>query len=232
MAARSSWRASSSEKPKRLSPMRLGSPPGSSLWSIFEARLARVLGRAQQLGAAHQRELGLAVRDLLGEAVDQVLGHVAPGVRVEELARRGGQPVGDRLGRIAAAAERRGEARADVGKEFQHRDGIDLAAKGGGADRGTRVGQREAGRFGAEGDVGAFAGRLAGRVGDLAAADQDGRTRIDRHLAITHVTSALISASLRPASCRTLLVCSPRSATFGPLCTGEPEKRKGGAGDL
>ena len=231
MAARSSWRASSSEKPKRLSPMRVGSPPGSSLWSIFEAGLARVLGRAQQLRAAHQRQLGLALRDLLGEAIDQVLGHVAPGMRVEELARRGGQPVGDRLGRIAAAAERRGEARADVGKEFQHRDGIDLAAKGRGADRGAGVGQREAGRLGAEGDVGAFAGRLAGRVGDLAAADEDGRTRID-HVAIAHVTSALISASLRPASCRTLLVCSPRSATFGPLCTGEPEKRKGGAGDL
>ena len=149
-----------------------------------------------------------------------------PGMGVEELARRRVQAVGDALGRIAAAAERRGEARADVGEEFQDRERIDLAAERFGADRGAGVGEREPRRLGAEGDVRAFAGRLARRVGDLAAADQDGRTRID------HLTRALISASLRPASASTLLVCSPRSATFGPLCTGEPEKRKGGAGDL
>src|SRR6185436_8168223 len=105
--------------------------------------------------------------------------------------------------------------------------GIDLAAEPGAADRRARVGEREAGGLGTESDVRSFAGRLAGRVGDLAAADQDGRPRIDRHLAI-----ALISASPRPASSSTLLVCSPRFATLGPLCTGEPEKRKGGAGDL
>src|SRR5229473_2268602 len=38
--------------------------------------------------------------------------------------------------------------------------------------------------------------------------------------------------SLEGVPARTLLVCSPRLATLGPLCTGEPENRKGGAGDL
>src|SRR5262249_40659076 len=33
-------------------------------------------------------------------------------------------------------------------------------------------------------------------------------------------------------SASTPLVCSPSSATLGSLCSGEPEKRKGGAGDL
>src|ERR1700757_4317510 len=40
-----------------------------------------------------------------------------------------------------------------------------------------------------------------------------------------------ISSGLSPPSASTLLVCSPRLATLGPLCTGDPEKRKGGAGD-
>src|SRR6185369_1958255 len=50
-------------------------------------------------------------------------------------------------------------------------------------------------------------------------------------VATDHFTRAAISSALRPACSSTLLVCSPRFATFGPLCTGDPEKRKGGAGD-
>ena len=62
--------------------------------------------------------------------------------------------------------------------------------------------------------------------GDLASADQNGGTRID------HFTRASISDGVRPACASTALVSSPSAATLGPLCSGEPEKRKGGAGDL
>ena len=191
-----------------------------------EAGLARVLRRAQQLGAADQRQLGLAVRDFLGKAIDEVLGHVAPGVGVEQLPWHGMQTVCDALGRVGAAAERRSEARADIGEEFEHGHGIDLAAKGVRADRGSGIVDGEACCLGAERDIRPLAGRLAGRVGDLAASDQDGRTGVD------HFRSASTSAALSPASASTLFVCSPRSATLGPLCRAEPEKRKGGAGDL
>src|SRR5947209_15692053 len=92
------------------------------------------------------------------------------------------------------------------------------------ADRSARVLQGELCRVGAEGDAGPFAGGLARRVGDLAAADEDRRARID------HLASVSISSALNPASASTLLVCSPRLATFGPLSSFDSENRKGGAG--
>src|SRR5206468_7063777 len=60
-------------------------------------------------------------------------------------------------------------------------------------------------------------------VADGARGDQPGRT--------SHRRSAAISAGLRPASASTLSVCSPSDETLGPLCSVEPEKRKGGAGE-
>ena len=184
-----------------------------------ETGLARDLGRAQQLGAADQRELGLAGRDLLGEAVHQILRHVSAGVAVEQLARRGVQAARDALGRVGRAAEWRGEARADVAEELHHRDRIDLVAQHVAADLRLGILERGVGGLGAEGDPRAFARRFACGVRDLAAADQDGSARID-HFNTT------------PASASTLSVSSPRSGTRGPLCIGEPENRNGGAGDL
>ncbi len=83
------------------------------------------------------------------------------------------------------------------------------------------------GGLGTEGHAGALARRRADRVGDLAGADQDGGTRID------HFTRASISDAREAgfAQARSS-VSSPKPATLGPLCSGEPEKRKGGAGDL
>ena len=140
-----------------------------------------VLGAAQKLGAADQCQLGLAVGDFLGEAVHQVLGHVAAGVGVEQLPWRGAQAVGDAFGRIARTAERRGEARTDVAEELEDGQRVELASERLGADRGARVCERRASGFGAKGDARAFARGFACNVRDLAASDQDGRAWIDHY---------------------------------------------------
>ena len=144
------------------------------------AGLARVLRAAQQLGAADQRQLGLAVGDLLGEAVDQVLGHVAAGMAVEQLPRMGVQAAGDALRRVARAAVGRGEARADVAEELHHRDRIDLVAERMAADRPPACPRARA--FAASAQKATRERSLDGwpcGVGDLAAADQDGSAIID-----------------------------------------------------
>src|SRR6185312_12714497 len=98
------------------------------------------------------------------------------------------------------------------------------------ADLRAGILQRRVRRLGAERHPRALARRRTGCVGDLAAADEDRRARID-HLTTTHFTRAAISSAPRPASTSTLLVCSPRLATLGPLFSAEPEKRNGGAGE-
>src|SRR5690349_1229068 len=85
-----------------------------------------------------------------------------------------------------------------------------LAGKEGPADHGSEVA--------VDGKVVPFE-----HVADGAGGDELGRA--------SHRRSAAISAGLRPASDSTLSVCSPRAETFGPLCTFDPENRKGGAGE-
>src|SRR5690348_6753889 len=84
---------------------------GLAAWILVpvdrEAGLAGVLGATQQFRATNEGQFRLALCDFLGKAIDEILGHVAPGVAVEELPRLRIEPIGDALGWIAGSAEGR-----------------------------------------------------------------------------------------------------------------------------
>jgi len=139
-----------------LSPIRVGSPPGSSFQSIFSPAL-RALWVERSSSAPQISASSVSPLAIFRESIDEILGRVAAGVRVDELPWRRVQPVGDSLGRVAAAAERRGEARADVGEEFENRHRIDPATQRRRADRGAAIVESEVRGLGTEGDIRAFA---------------------------------------------------------------------------
>ncbi len=130
--------------------------------------LHAVLG-AQCLAAHDHRRAHPARRDLLGELVDQGLGHVAAVPGVDMTARRQAQPVGDALWRIARSTEPGLEAVRGVLVRAQHRDRVYRPLQSGSA----RIGQREPAGFGDQvvGRTAAFDRRV--EVGQVAATNED-----------------------------------------------------------
>src|SRR6516165_11790432 len=98
---------------------------------------------------------------------------------VQRLPRVGMQAVGDAHRRIDRTAERRSETRTDVGEEFHHYNGVDLMSERMAADPRPGIVECLVCRFGAKIDARAVTRWRAAHVGDLAAADQNGRARID-----------------------------------------------------